>query len=346
MTNNNIQLKLRSRDWCFTWNNYPVNYEEILDAIDCRYIIAGKEVGDSGTPHLQGYICFDFQKVGAAAQKKLPRGVHFEKRMATNVDEAIDYCKKEDPSPYVRGDKPCNQEEKGIRGKAAASWAIKEARTVGTEAIEQEQPKLFLQYKNTLEALFEAPKIMLNGELQHEWWVGATGTGKSTLLHELYPNHYHKEINKWWPNYKRQDVVAIEEWSPDDKQTTQRLKKWADRFPFPGEFKGGHLDNLRPLKLIVLSNYTIEECFDRQGDLLPLLRRFTVIKFPEDIERAKYRSYVDLKQFIKAKPQPAIEEPIAMPDDLPELEIPEEEGIDLPTWDWSGLFDTQLSPLL
>jgi len=26
----------------------------------------------------------------------------------------------------------------------------------------------------------------------HEWWVGETGTGKSKLLWELYPNHFRK----------------------------------------------------------------------------------------------------------------------------------------------------------
>lgn len=45
----------RSRGWCFTWNNYPPNYRLLLDAINCRYIIAGQELApNTGTPHLQG----------------------------------------------------------------------------------------------------------------------------------------------------------------------------------------------------------------------------------------------------------------------------------------------------
>ncbi|KAG7356497.1 putative viral replication protein [Nitzschia inconspicua] len=50
------------KDWCFTLNNYDDNQiakmETILtDGSVIRYAIYGREVGRSGTPHLQGYLC-------------------------------------------------------------------------------------------------------------------------------------------------------------------------------------------------------------------------------------------------------------------------------------------------
>lgn len=46
----------RFRNWCFTLNNYT---EEELDTLDTQKTYRmriGKEVGESGTPHLQGYL--------------------------------------------------------------------------------------------------------------------------------------------------------------------------------------------------------------------------------------------------------------------------------------------------
>lgn len=285
----NKQLNLRSRDWCFTLNNPRDTDEEALQELDFKYLVYGRETGESGTPHLQGYIYFSNARVGRAVIKALPRGCYVAKRMAKNPGDAIEYCKK-DGNFVELGDRPATQEEKGQRGKEAARWAIKKARTGDLSAIEEEEPGLFLQYGPRLESLFVPPNQPLD-VLEHEWWVGPTGTGKSRLLWELYPDHYGKRINKWWDGYKRQEVVAIEEWSPEAKLTAQSLKQWADHYPFQGEIKGGSMQGLRPRKIIVLSNYTIEQCFDRVEDREPIMRRFRVIKFPDEKQSARFRSH-------------------------------------------------------
>ena len=95
---------------------------------------------------------------------------------------------------------------------------------------------------------------------------------------EEYPTHYAKEKNKWWCNYTGQDTVVIEEADPKNMEhLADRLKVWADRYPFPGEIKGGRIEGIRPLKVIVTSNYTPEECFPNSNDLEPILRRFKVV---------------------------------------------------------------------
>ena len=95
--------------------------------------------------------------------------------------------------------------------------------------------------------------------------------GKSTQLTML-------KKNKWWCNYTGQDTVVIEEADPKNMEhLADRLKVWADRYPFPGEIKGGRIEGIRPLKVIVTSNYTPEECFPNSNDLEPILRRFKVV---------------------------------------------------------------------
>lgn len=57
------------------------------------------------------------------------------------------------------------------------------------------------------------------------------------------------------------------------------IKIWADRYPFSPEIKGSTIKKIRPEKIIVLSNYTIDECFEKVQDREPIKRRFKVVNF-------------------------------------------------------------------
>lgn len=281
----------RARAWCFTLNNYTSLHETLLKQLDYRYLVYGREVGESGTPHLQGYIFFPQRKT-LQVVRRLIQGAHVAPRGGTHK-QASEYCKK-DGDYFEDGDPPTDledQQKAGAKANAVKWKSINDHAKQGDLIyIQTTYPKEYILLKSKLESLYEPPTSIIDGELLHEWWVGTTGTGKSRLLWELYPDHFHKKINKWWDGYQYQEVVAIEEWSPDNAITAASLKIWADRYPFPGEIKGSTLQRLRPKKIIVLSNYTIQECFPRTSDFEPLARRFTVIKFPESCEHAKYRA--------------------------------------------------------
>jgi len=278
------------RAWVFTLNNYTHEDELKVQQLKCRYIIYGHEVGENGTPHLQGYVYFDNRIRRSSLSKFMPRAY----LSPANGDLAANqvYCSK-GGDVFEKGIPPMSQETKSKKGGLARAESykrvIKEAETGNLEWIKENEPGLYIQAKPRLESLYAPITKPIDGVLDHEWWVGETGTGKSKLLWELYPNHFPKMINKWWDGYRHEQVVAIEEWSPDCSKTTQSLKRWADRYPFVGEIKGGVMRNLRPTKLIVLSNYTIDQCFTMKEDAEPMKRRFTEIHFPSGIEHAKFR---------------------------------------------------------
>jgi len=283
------------RAWCFTLNNYTLQDEEHIKGVVAtfaRYIVFGRELApDTGTPHLQGYLYFHNARQRKAVSRLFPRA-RLDVANGSAKQNRV-YCTKEGDY-FEHGDMPIEKAEARMRGGVANAArytnAVELARKGDMDSIRESDPQMFLIHGPRLESLYAPEARPLEGELLHEWWVGPSGTGKSRLLWELYPKHFAKALNKWWDGYRHQEVVAIEEWSPKNDLTASSLKKWADRYPFPGEIKGGCLQGLRPKKIIVLSNYTPQQCFLNQEDLEPILRRFTVMYFPKEEQHARYRA--------------------------------------------------------
>lgn len=260
--------RVMNRGWCWTINNPTPDDLQNIERLaeDAHYVTYGNEVGEEGTPHLQGYCRWnnpvDFQRV----KRLIPRA-HIEKQKGNN-EQAIQYCHK-DGDYKEWGTKPEMKNQKSM-------WQtiIKLAEEGDEETLRTEYPRVYIQYLPRLRSLRKTTTEILQGDLIHEWWYGKTGCGKSTALWKKYPDHYMKKKNKWWDGYQGQEVVAIEEWSPNFHMLASELKIWADRYPFPAEIKGGTLGAIRPKKIIILSNYKIEECFPLTQDADPIRRRF------------------------------------------------------------------------
>lgn len=265
---------VRSRGWVWTINN-PIeddktNFENLK--LVAQYCIYGTETGENGTPHWQGFTYFKSLKSFTQLRSLLPRA-HIEKQRGT-LDQAIEYCKKE--GNYIEsGERP-----HGSTGqKDKWTTVLKLAREGKVQEIEDNFPAIYIRYHTKLFGLHEPESPLILSTLENEWWVGPTGSGKSSELWSVYPNHYQKQLNKWWDGYSYEETVAIEEWSPRNECTASQLKIWSDRYPFSAEIKGGCLKKIRPLRIIVLSNYTIEECFAQAQDREPILRRFKIKHF-------------------------------------------------------------------
>lgn len=88
----------QSKGWCFTINNYGHGHQwllrELAEAPRTSYLVFGREVSSTGTPHLQGFVYFEGNKRFNGVKGALPEGAHIE-RMRGTAYEAAMYCKKD-----------------------------------------------------------------------------------------------------------------------------------------------------------------------------------------------------------------------------------------------------------
>lgn len=264
--------------WCFTLNNYSQEEEDQIKAIECKYIVFGHEIGEQGTPHLQGFIILNKRVRFSSAKGLFPERTHLEIARGTSP-EAADYCLKYDKDNfYERGVRPLLPGEGEKKRWADARECAKRG------DFDNIPPDIYIRYLGNLKKIHsDAMTIPAPVQtLDFHWYYGSTGTGKSSTARSQNPNYYLKGINKWWDGYTDQPCVIIEEWSPMDNGAERimghYLKQWCDHHCFQAEFKGG-MKMIRPPKIIITSNYSMEECFTDPNILDPLKRRIRVTQF-------------------------------------------------------------------
>lgn len=88
----------RVRRWCFTINNPSDDAVLALRTLGAaptvKYLVFGREVGASGTPHLQGFVIFKDCPRLSACKTRIGGVGHCEAARGTNT-QASEYCKKD-----------------------------------------------------------------------------------------------------------------------------------------------------------------------------------------------------------------------------------------------------------
>jgi len=87
----------KAKNWVFTHNNYTaedlVTFSNHFARGGVKYLVYGREVGENGTPHLQGFICFSHRKSLRQVKTFLTGNPHLE--IARNPVASVEYCKKD-----------------------------------------------------------------------------------------------------------------------------------------------------------------------------------------------------------------------------------------------------------
>lgn len=264
----------RAKHWCFTINNYDGHHESELRELGGRqgvqYLVFGRETGDSGTPHLQGYVCFESRRT-LRQVRQLVRGAHLEKAQGT-PKQASDYCKK-DGDHEEFGQLPAGQ---GTR--TDISKALEQAKTAGTlRQLIEEHGETFIKYPRGLATvrLLYAPKRDFQTLCTVYW--GDTGTGKTKTAHEEAPQAYVHPGGPWFDGYDGDEAVIFDDYGGSEFKITYFLKL-LDRYEMRVPVKGGYVQWL-PRRVFITANYHPLDWYPNAKDQhrMALMRRLNVV---------------------------------------------------------------------
>lgn len=250
------------RNVCFTINNPIEDDKTWVNTVACRYIVVGEEVGEGGTPHLQGYVEFMNPIRFSTLKNQSPRG-HFERRMGT-AKQAADYCKKDG-----------HFTERGVMSKQGKRSDLDDVAQeiitgVAMREIAEAHPKTFIQYHKGLKALAyelsedrsEPPRVV--------WLWGATGSGKTRQACDC-PSFYIKDNTQWWDGYNRQSRIVIDDFDIT-KWNFREFLRLLDRYPFQGQTKGGYVKINSP-EIYITCEFSPEFTFNESHALAQVARR-------------------------------------------------------------------------
>lgn len=259
------------RNWCFTINNYSEKKLEECKAWECKRIVVGEEVGEEGTPHIQGAITFN-KPTRLAGCKKLNGRAHWEE--ARQPDAAFKYCKK-DGKFWEKDDR-----KPGARTDIAEAVAMHlEGKSVYEIAIKTES----YQAARMAELLTRhAPFKSVAMQRDIIWFWGPTGTGKSLTARTEWPDLYLKTTYKWWDGYNNEETILIDDFRPTFCSFDNFLTM-TDIYAYRAEYKTSSM-GIPWKRFVITCPYPPEVAYRgiTTEDEEQLLRRITEIRhFPD-----------------------------------------------------------------
>lgn len=182
-----FQEPMTAKTWVFTINNYTDEDVALMHtwSTEVARIAASKEVGEEGTPHIQGAVTFKTAK-RLSAVKKLHSRAHWERAKAK---DAFLYCVKEGSEVIVQ-----TGGGQGTRSDLLDAKAMVDGGASVRELWEAHFPvmarysRAVLEYKNIVEAAGAESEVIRTGwkrdpieavKVKAHVFIGGTGLGKT-----------------------------------------------------------------------------------------------------------------------------------------------------------------------
>lgn len=257
------------RNVCFTCNNYTdEEYNSIIEHITdgtVKYAVVGKEVGESGTPHLQGYIEYHSSRSWKLIKKRLFNS-HIEKRKGTAM-EAASYCKKEDDEYYEFGT-ISNQ------GKRNDLDEIKKLIDAGESMalVADKHFGSYIRYNKGFDKYINLKTKHRTEPPYVQWSSGLAGTGKTfEAVETSMGDYYIKDNSIWWDGYTNQNTIIIDDFDLH-KWEFRTLLALLDRYKYQGQIKGGYVTINSP-RIIITCEFPLNHLWVEGTNAYQQVRR-------------------------------------------------------------------------
>lgn len=256
-----------------------------LADLECAFLTYGKETGENGTPHLQGYVEFDEPLRFNSVKNMIPRA-HLEGRRGT-AEEAAQYCWKDDPSPYKRG--KLSSERQGKRTDLLRVSLMVENGS-GIKDIAKAYPKEIIKYHRGISYLInilkEPEEYRRVKVIVHYGRTGLGKTRRAVKLARKLGGAYRPNLGTklWWDYYHGQPCVLFDDF--DGSYCKYRvLLRLLDGYPEPLDGKVSATSLAEYTVVFITSNLPPREWYSH-CDYEPLDRRLTEIwEFQHNVAR-------------------------------------------------------------
>lgn len=195
------------KNWCFTLNNWTENEKNQLINSMYSQLRFGKEIGENGTPHLQGNIIFyNTYRLSGLRRHFNPR-IHWEPTQS--AERAGNYVLKENDYEIYYKDKQGLFTDGKSQGRRTDLKEAAEKVTKGTsiEEIAKEFPELYIKYHNGFKSLhlLQARRRTEAAEIRYVDSV------------QKIPGEYWRigEDTRFFEGYTGQDVVYLGDYAID-----------------------------------------------------------------------------------------------------------------------------------
>jgi len=262
----------------FTLNNYTEDeYNFLKDwAPTTKWFIMGKEVGENGTPHLQG-ACIIGSQWSFSKLKTLTgfNRAHIEVMRGTPSDSRT-YCSKEDSSAFEVGELPTQGKRNDIHNAVIRIRGGENLRQLASDENGGVAVVKFYKGLTTLRSLLRPPR---NSPPVVIWLYGPTGSGKTRCAMEC-ARRINTDSNvpgcdiwlssgdlRWFDGYDGQQCVVLDDFRAKLVKFCFFLRL-LDRYPVRVEFKGGFVE-WEPRFIFITCPYSPDECFSTRKEHVP-----------------------------------------------------------------------------